>query len=262
LSTGGITIRPIRLVGRATQESCPPLFTTRLIRGSLLEPMIDQGDEYIPALRFHWLTPFYDPLIRLAIRESTFKRRLLEQMRLESGHRLLDLGCGTATLTILIRQQCPQAEVIGLDVDLRVLEIARRKVARAGLTLPLHRGLAYDLPYPDSTFDRVVSSLMFHHLTHQDKIRTANEAFRVLRPGGELHVADLGRPHHALMALISLVTRRLEQAVDNVKGLLPVMFQEAGFDAVEETAQYMTPMGTLALYWAKKSRLSSVNGDS
>lgn len=223
----------------------PPLF---------LELMIDPRDEVIPALRFQWLTPLYDPLIRLAMRESTFKRHLVEQVRLGDGYRLLDLGCGTATLTILLQQSAPKASVIGLDGDPQVLEIARRKVARVGLTVPLYHGMAYALPYSDNSFDRVVSSLMFHHLTHENKVCTANEAFRILRPGGELHVADLGRPHNALMSLISLVTRRLEQAADNVKGLLPVLIQEAGFDAVEETAQYATLMGTLSLYKARKPR--------
>jgi hypothetical protein len=54
--------------------------------------MVKNRDEYIPALKYDWLTPLYDPLIRWTLRESTFKRRLLQQARVEKGHRVLDLG--------------------------------------------------------------------------------------------------------------------------------------------------------------------------
>jgi SAM-dependent methyltransferase len=110
------------------------------------------------------------------------------------------------------------------------------------------------LPYPDSSFDRVVSSLVFHHLTTENKARTFKDIFRVLKPGGELHVADFGKPHNALMYLISLVFRHLEETGDNIDGLLPEMFQKAGFDRAEETARFMTMFGTLSLYRAIKAR--------
>ena len=94
--------------------------------------------------------------------------------------------------------------------------------------------------------------MVFHHLTQENKVRSVKEVFRVLRLGGELHVADLGKPQNALMYLISLIIRRLEEALDNVKGLLPEMFRNAGFNQVEETARYMTIFGTIALYRARK----------
>jgi ubiquinone/menaquinone biosynthesis C-methylase UbiE len=196
--------------------------------------------KYIPALGFEWLTPLYDPVM-LLMRESTFKRTLIEKANIKNGYRILDLGCGTATLTILIKKTYPGAEVTGLDGDPKILEIARAKVAKAGLDIPLDMGMSFELPYPDSSFDRVISSLVFHHLTREDKVRTFKEIFRVLRFGGDLHVADFGKPHNALMYLISLVFRHLEEAGDNINGLLPEMFQKAGFDRVEETDRFMTP---------------------
>ncbi len=171
-------------------------------------------------------------------------------MGLEKGHSVLDLGCGTATLTILIKKTCPEAEVTGLDGDPKILEIARSKVGELDITLD--RGMAFELPYPDGSFDRVVSSLVIHHLTRENKMRTFQEIFRVLRPGGELHVADLGKPHNTLMFLISLIFSRLEETSDNIKGLLPEMLRETGFEQVEETARFMTAFGTLSLYRARK----------
>jgi ubiquinone/menaquinone biosynthesis C-methylase UbiE len=131
------------------------------------------------------------------MREAAFKRRLVEQARMESGYHVLDLGCGTATLTILVKQAHPDAEVVGLDGDQRILDIARAKIAKAGLAIALDRGMAYDLPYRDHSFDRVLCSLVIHHLTRENKLRALREVMRVLKPGGELHVADFGKPHNA-----------------------------------------------------------------
>jgi len=155
--------------------------------------------EYIPALKYGWLTSLYDPLLRWTIRESTFKRQLVEQARIEGGHRVLDLGCGTATLTLLIKQLHPEAEVVGLDGYDKVLGIAHRKVSMSGLDIKLKKGLAYRIDFPDNSFDRVLSSLLFHHLTSNNKHRALAEIHRILKLGGELHVADWGKAQNALM---------------------------------------------------------------
>lgn len=214
--------------------------------------MVRSYNKYIPALSYEWLTPLYDPLMQLFMQESTFKRCLVEQAKIEKGHRILDIGCGTATLTILIKKVHPEAGVTGLDGDPEILKIARKKVTEAGININLDLGMSFELPYPDSYFDRVVSSLVFHHLTRENKARTFKEISRVLKPGGELHVADFGKPHNALMYLISLVFRHFEETKENIDGLLPEMFRKAGFEQVEETARFMTLFGTLSLYMARK----------
>ena len=209
-------------------------------------------NKYIPALSYEWLAPLYDPLMQLFMRESTFKGCLVEQARIEKGSHLLDIGCGTATLTILIKKVHPEADVTGLDGDPEILKMAKTKIIRAGIDIKLDLGMSFELPYPDRSFDRVVSSLVFHHLTTKNKARTFKEIFRVLKHGGELHVADFGKPQNALMYLISLVLRRLEETKENIDGLLPDMFRNAGFEHVEETARFMTLFGTISLYRAKK----------
>lgn len=187
------------------------------------------------------------------MREETFKRRLIGQAQIQAGHRVLDVGCGTGTLTILIKQLHPAAEIVGVDGDPRVLQIATVKAIQTGASIGWNYGMAFDLPYPGGSFDRVLTSLVLHHLTHQNKRRTFREVLRVLRPGGEFHIVDFGKPHTPAMRLIALVISRLEETADNLKGLLPVMLDDAGFVQAEEVAHAATIVGPLSLYRAKKS---------
>lgn len=216
---------------------------------------MDPSQRYIPALGFRWLNRLYDPLIRATLREEKIKSALVEQVGLKPGHRVLDLGAGTGTLTLMLKRAEPQAEVIGVDGDPEILAIARTKATRSGLVVRFDEGMAQALPYPDSFFDRVVSSLMLHHLSRENKRHAVREAFRVLKPGGELHVADWGRPHNRIMRVLAFIVRLLdgfETTADNLTGRLPELFREGGFIEVSETACYSTPFGTLALYQAKK----------
>lgn len=214
------------------------------------------SEEYIPALRYSWLTNLYDSVMKWTMREDTFKRKLVEQARIKPSDRILDLGCGTATLTLLTKQRHPHAEMFGLDGDQQVLELARAKAAEHGLTITLDHGLAGALPYPDNTFDRILSSLLFHHLTRENKERALAEAFRVLRPGGELHIADWGKAQNGLMRIAFLLVQLLdgfETTSDNVNGLLPTLIEDAGFIQLQQTIHYATIFGTLSLYRAQKS---------
>ncbi len=217
---------------------------------------VRKREEYLPALRYRWLTAFYDPLQRWIFRESAFKSQLVQRAHIKNGQRVLDLGCGTATLTVLIKQRHPGAEIFALDADPAVLKIARVKAAKADVKIAFQQGLASRLPYPDGSLDRVLSSLMFHHLQPEQKRAAMREVCRILRPAGEFYLADLGRPRNWLMYLISLVTRRLEHAADNIRGLLPGMILEAGFEGVAETAAFAMPYGTVSLYKAHKPLLA------
>jgi cyclopropane fatty-acyl-phospholipid synthase-like methyltransferase len=218
--------------------------------------MTKKSDNYIPALSHDWLTPLYDSLIGWTMPEYTFKRRLVEQARIKCGHRVLDLGCGTSTLTLLIKKTHPEATVVGVDGDPKILRIARKKSAQAGLEITVDEGMSFDLQYPNASFDRVVSSLVFHHLNRDNKLATLREVHRVLRTGGELHIADFGKPHNALMRVVSLpwlLFDGFHAPSDNLKGLMPELMRSAGLVEVHESARFMTLFGTLSLYSSRKS---------
>ncbi len=115
-------------------------------------------------------------------------------------------------------------------------------------------------PEPAPAIDRVVAGLFFHHLTIADKIRTLSEIHPVLRVGCELHVADWGRAKNKLMWTAFFVVRLLggfDTTSDNVNGLLPKLVAESGFDDVTETESYMTMLGTMSLYKARKPGVES-----
>lgn len=216
--------------------------------------MAESKGKYIPALNQNWLTPVYDPVLKWGMGESTFKRYLVEHSHLEVGQKVLDLGCGTGTLTVQIKKFMPNIELVGLDGDPVVLQIARVKAAAAGVDILWDEGLAYSLPYLSSSFDRVISCLMIHHLTADNKLRAFQEAFRILKSGGEFHLLDFGKPTSFPMRLVSIPIMRMEEAGDNIRGLLPDMLYQAGFSDITETRHFKTIFGELIHYQSIRSK--------
>jgi SAM-dependent methyltransferase len=157
----------------------------------------------------------------------------------------------------LIKQRVPGARVVGIDGDPKIL-LAKQKAQKNGVNIVFDHGVSTSLPYGSATFDRVLSSLVLHHPSHEDKVRTVLEVFRVLKPGGEFHVADWGKPQNALMRALFVLVRSLdgfENTRDNVQGNLPELFMRGGFGDVELRTEFATVFGTMALYAMKKARV-------
>ena len=204
----------------------------------------------VPALRFRWLTPIYDTVVRLTTRERTVKAALMEQARIAPGQRVLDLACGTGTLAIWLKTAMPDVEVHGIDGDPAILRIAKDKAERAGVDVVFAEAMSNALPFPGDHFDRVLSSLFFHHIDAYEKARTAREVIRVLKSRGEFHVADWGQAENLAMRLLFVPVQILDgvgNTRDNVRGRLPSIFEQAGF-ATRQTGSFSTVLGTLSLY--------------
>lgn len=121
---------------------------------------------------------------------SRAREELVKQASIQPNQRVLDLGCGTGTLVVLLKRKYPAAQIVGLDPDPKALRRAQKKVKRAGVEVQLDEGFADQLPYDDGAFDRVISSFMFHHLENQDREKMLREVLRVLKPAGTFHLLD------------------------------------------------------------------------
>jgi SAM-dependent methyltransferase len=214
------------------------------------------GARYVPAAGRQLFTRLYDPVIALTVRERAFRGRLLKQV-LEglpaAGGRVVDVGSGTGSFAIAVATAAPDAEVIGIDGDQAVLSVARAKPGAGGVTW--EQSLATSLPLPDAGADRVVMSLLLHHLAPTAKREALTEAARVLRPGGRLHIADWGRPHDPLMRaafLLLQVIDGFEGTRDHAAGHLARLVGEAGFADIVGRDRLRTAWGSLELLSAIK----------
>jgi ubiquinone/menaquinone biosynthesis C-methylase UbiE len=215
-----------------------------------------EGTKYIPALKYDWLTKFYDPVLQITMPERKFKKALIDKMRIEQGYRILDFGCGSLTLSLMAAQMSPEAEYYGVDIDEKILAIASRKMASANQHILIQHYDGDRLPYPDNYFDRVMSSLVFHHLTLRQKYAALGDIYRILKPGGEVHIADFGQPSNVLQRVGFYTVQLLdgfETTNDSVKNTLPKAMKDTDFSDVEEKGVFKTIVGTVRLVKGVKS---------
>jgi ubiquinone/menaquinone biosynthesis C-methylase UbiE len=200
---------------------------------------------YVPATGHDALLPFYDPLMKL-LGAQRMLHALVAQAELQPRHVVLDIGCGTGTLAILVKQARPDAEVMAVDPDPPALARAARKAQRAGVSVQFECGFAEALPYPDGTFDRVFSSMMFHHVGQNEKSKVLAEVRRVLKPGGRLEFMDFAGGTHNFLAQV-LHGRQVNASAED--RLLRRM-REAGMIAAHRTDSQRTFLGAIASYQA------------
>jgi ubiquinone/menaquinone biosynthesis C-methylase UbiE len=187
------------------------------------------GRAYLPAAGRDALLWLYDPLLRLLGADKVY-RSFLDQAALQSHHTVLDIGCGTGTLAVLLKRLHPSIAVTGLDPDPKALALAARKAKRKSVAVRFDRGFADELPYGDGTFDRVFSSMMFHHVPRADKPKVLTEAHRVLKPGGTLEFLDIA-----------------PDGEDRMLGRL----SEAGFVDVRKVGERKLVFGRIAFHQAR-----------
>ena len=143
--------------------------------------------------------PLYDwlaPLMTLGS-EHRLHKQVVARLALGRPADVLDVGCGTGTLTRQIYDALPAEaprRVCGVDAAEAMIAVANKKAgARPGLAFAA--ALAEELPYPDASFDRVLSTFFFHHLNVDLKIQSLAEIWRVLRPGGQAAILDVDIPY-------------------------------------------------------------------
>lgn len=150
------------------------------------------GHQHCPPAGVGWMLPFYDSMSAV-LGIPRVHQRLLMHAHIGAGDQVLDIGCGTGTMTVAAKQSHPLATVTGLDPDAAALARAREKAWVAGCDVQFDEGYAGALPYATASVDRVLSAFMLHHLDADERERTLGEVRRVLTPSGSLHLVDFGR---------------------------------------------------------------------
>lgn len=198
--------------------------------------MQESSRAYIPAAGSHAALPLYDPIVKL-LGVDAARRELLDQASIQPGHRVLDIGCGTGTMAVLIKRLHPEVEVVGIDPDPKALARGRRKAERASTSIQFDQGFADDMPYPDASIDRVFSSLMFHHLPREVKEGTLREVRRVLKPGGLFGLLDFAGPDAGTKGLMMRLLHSKDLLRDNAERVVLELMREAGLERPVKVGQ-------------------------
>ena len=203
---------------------------------------------YIPAARFKILTRFLDWGLATFMREREIKSAVISFARLKDGDRVLDFGCGTGTLLLMIESAMKNGEIHGIDIDPEVLAIAQHKITKANGRSMLREYDGGILPYSADYFDSVVSSLVLHHLSTDQKKVSLAEIRRVLKPGCEVIIMDFGVQRSLWTRFVTSISRWIEPIADNIQGKIPLYLKDASFTEVSEKASFNTSLGTVAIY--------------
>ncbi len=187
----------------------------------------------------------YDLLSPLMLfgQEERMSRVCLKWLEPLSVRRVLDVGCGTGTLTIAMASRMKGREglrVVGLDAAPRMIEVARRKAgAFSGLHFDV--GIAEELPYEDGAFDLAVSTFFFHHINFELKVKTLNEIWRVLKKDAEVVIIDVDAPTNffgKICAWAGYYLFHQEEIRENIEGRLQKAMMCSRFGAWERLSAH------------------------
>ncbi len=156
--------------------------------------------EYYSSKNFHgipdgYLTPIapvtYDAVTRFAAPPNETKLRQQAIAKLQNQpQKILDLGCGTGSSTLMLKQAFPQAKVIGLDISPYMLMMAEYKARKANLAISWQQGLAEATNFSKNEFDLMSIAFVFHETPVSISQAILQECFRILKPGGQIIILD------------------------------------------------------------------------
>lgn len=192
---------------------------------------------YIPPMHIGFLTPLYDLGCGLIGLGRRFRSAVIDRLGIKGTERVLDAGCGTGALLMVLKERSPSISAEGLDPDEKALAIAKRKSGRKGLDIKWRHGFMEEMPFDEGSFDIVVSTLAFHHVDPEKKLQALRECSRVLRLTGRIVLVDIspdetgfiGRLVYRVLSLFEHLSR---------SGEIVAMMKEAGFSEIRETGSY------------------------
>ncbi len=190
----------------------------------------------VPPFGFNFLTRFYDLLTESIGFGKKLKRKVLKLAKIKNGQSVLDVGCGTGALLIIVKEMHPNSEVVGIDPDKTVFNLAMKKIGKVKASIQLKRAYGEKLPFGDSKFDVITNVLVLHHLPTKIKIKVLSEMHRCLKPNGKVVIADFGKPKNTLWKIILLFEKVFDEFFDegkyiqdNLEGEIPAFMKQVGF---------------------------------
>jgi len=166
--------------------------------------------------------------------EQRLGRIAIELLELRENEKILDIGCGTGSLTIEIGRKLSTEKtglIIGIDAASKMIQLASKKAA----CLPQVQfdiAAAEHLEYQDKTFDKAVSTFFFHHIDFELKVTALNELWRVLKKGGKAVIVDVDIPttlFGKICAWSGYILFRQDEIRENIEGKLRLAFQKSRF---------------------------------
>ena len=182
-------------------------------------------------ISLNYLSDYYDTIT--PAEKSRFRRKQISLMHLREGEKVLDVGCGTGALSILAKLAVGETgQVEGMDIAPKMVTKAREKAARSNVEIGFRTASIDELPYPDGSFDVVISSMMFHHLPVKIKEKGLKEIYRVLKREGRFFLIDFCSPHYLTIPIMYLMFIWISSTRYQLFGNLPSLVKETGFRTV------------------------------
>ena len=193
------------------------------------------AEDYVAETKGHTIhswAKYYDTVVGIISlgRERRFRKAALELVDIEPGMNILDVGCGTGSLTIEARRKLgSEGRVVGIDPSSNMIDLAQGKAAKAGVGIDFQVGVIEKMDFPDDYFELVLSSLMMHHLPDELKQAGLQEVLRLLKPNGTLLIIELDPSAFSLASLIHGHSSKLSAQLENVRQHL----ESAGYVSIE-----------------------------
>jgi demethylmenaquinone methyltransferase/2-methoxy-6-polyprenyl-1,4-benzoquinol methylase/phosphoethanolamine N-methyltransferase len=193
------------------------------------------AEDYVAETKGHTIhswAKYYDTVVGIISlgRERRFRKAALELVDIEPGMNILDVGCGTGSLTIEARRKLgSEGRMVGIDPSSNMIDLAQGKAAKAGVEIDFQVGVIEKMNFPDDYFDLVLSSLMMHHLPDELKQAGLQEVHRLLKPNGTLLIIELDPSAFSLASLIHGHSSKLSAELEVIRQHL----ESAGYVSIE-----------------------------